>query len=225
MAAAAVKVYGWAMSPFVARALLCLEEAGVEYELVPMSREAGDHLRPDFLARNPFAQVPVLEDGDLTLFESRAIARHVLRKHKPELLVGDGSPAAAAMVDMWLEVEAQQHHTPAGAIMVQCILMPLLGGARDQAVVDENVPKLKKVLDVYEARLSKCKYLAGEFISLADLSHFPMMRYFMETEYRALVEERPHVMAWWEELKARPAVRKVTEFMPADFGIGRKAEQ
>ena len=64
----AVKVYGWDMSPFVARALLCLEEAGVEYELVAMNPEAGDHLRPDFLAKNPFAQVPVLEDGDLTLF-------------------------------------------------------------------------------------------------------------------------------------------------------------
>ena len=66
--APAVKVYGWAVSPFVARPLLCLEEAGVDYELVPMSREAGDHRQPDFLARNPFGQVPVLEDGDLTIF-------------------------------------------------------------------------------------------------------------------------------------------------------------
>ena len=48
----AVKVYGWARSPFVSRALLCLEEAGVEYELVPMSRDAGDHRTPDHLARN-----------------------------------------------------------------------------------------------------------------------------------------------------------------------------
>jgi hypothetical protein len=48
----AVKVYGWAISPFVSRALLCLEEGGVDYELVTMSREAGDHRRPDHLARN-----------------------------------------------------------------------------------------------------------------------------------------------------------------------------
>lgn len=199
------------MSPFVARALLCLEEAGVEYELVAMNPEAGDHLRPDFLAKNPFAQVPVLEDGDLTLFESRAIARHVLRKHKPELLAGDGSPEAAAMVDVWLEVEAQQHHAPTAAILLQCIVVPLRGGVRDQDVVDENVAKLRKVLAVYEARLSASRYLAGDSLTLADLSHFPMMHYFMETEYAALVEELPHVKAWWEELKARPAARKVTE--------------
>jgi hypothetical protein len=47
-----VKVYGWAVAPVVARALLALEEAGVGYELVAMSRDAGDHRRPDHLARN-----------------------------------------------------------------------------------------------------------------------------------------------------------------------------
>ncbi|KAF6988221.1 hypothetical protein CFC21_005788 [Triticum aestivum] len=219
-----VKVYGWAVSPFVARPLLCLEEANVDYELVPMSREAGDHRHPDFLARNPFGQVPVLEDGNLTLFESRAIARHVLRKHKPELL-GSGSPESTAMVDVWLEVEAHQHHPAAAAIFVQCIVSPLLGGAPDQAVVDENVSKLRKVLEVYEARLSASRYLAGGDISLADLSHFPIMRYFMQTEYASMVEELPHVNAWWEGLKARPTARKVAEFMPPDLGLGKKAEQ
>ncbi|VAH14401.1 unnamed protein product [Triticum turgidum subsp. durum] len=161
--APAVKVYGWAVSPFVARPLLCLEEAGVDYELVPMSRAAGDHRQPDFLARNPFGQ---------------------------------------AMVDVWLEVEAHQYNPAVSAIVVQCIILPLLGGARDQAVVD----------------------LAGEDISLADLSHFPFTRYFMETEYAPLVAELPHVNAWWEGLKVRPAARKVTELMPPDLGLGKKAE-
>ncbi|KAM0821844.1 hypothetical protein ACQ4PT_071905 [Festuca glaucescens] len=196
--APAVKVYGWAMWPFVARALLCLEEARVEYELVAMNPEAGDHLRSalGLLRQEPLRPVPVLEDGDLTLFESHAIARHVLRKYKSEaleLLAGDGSPEAAAMVDVWLEVVAQQHHAPTGAIMLQCIVVPLRGGMRDQAVVDENVAKLRKVLEVYEARLSTSRYVAGESLTLADLSHFPMMRYFMDTEYAALVEELRHV--------------------------------
>ena len=45
-AMAPMKVYGWAVSPWMARALVCLEEAGVEYEIVPMSRCGGDHRRP-----------------------------------------------------------------------------------------------------------------------------------------------------------------------------------
>ena len=51
-AMAPMKVYGWAVSPWMARALVCLEEAGVEYEIVPMSRCGGDHRRPEHLARN-----------------------------------------------------------------------------------------------------------------------------------------------------------------------------
>ncbi|KAL6608206.1 hypothetical protein ACP70R_041269 [Stipagrostis hirtigluma subsp. patula] len=221
----AVKVYGWAISPFVSRVLLCLEEAGVEYELVAMSRAAGDHRRPEHLARNPFGKVPVLEDGDLTLFESRAIARHVLRKYKPELL-REGDLEESAMVDVWLEVEAHQFQPVVGPIIVECVFSPFLGRARNQAVVDENVEKLRKVLEVYEARLGRSRCLAGDFLSLADLSHFTAMHCFMATEYASLVEERfPRVKAWWEELAARPAARKVAAFMPVGrFAPSKKDE-
>ncbi|RCV15194.1 hypothetical protein SEVIR_3G039800v4 [Setaria viridis] len=218
--AAVMKVHGWAMSPFVSRALLCLEEAGVGYELVPMSRYAGDHHRPDHLAMNPFGQVPVLEDGDLTVFESRAIGRHVLRKYRPELL-GEGNLERSAMVDVWLEVEAHQLHPAMGAISVECFA-PFLGRARNQAVIDENVEKLKKVLEVYEARLAQSRYLAGDLVSFADLSHFTMVHYFMATEYAAVLDAHPHVKAWWEELAARPAARKVAAFMPLDFGAAKE---
>ncbi|CAN6336318.1 unnamed protein product [Urochloa humidicola] len=221
-AAVTVKVYGWAMSPYVSRALLCLEEAGVGYELVPMSRDAGDHRLPEHLDRNPFGQVPVLEDGDLTVFESRAVARHILRKYKPELL-GEGSLERSAMVDVWVEVEAHQLHPVTAAISVECIAH-FLGRTRNQAVIDENVEKLEKVLEVYEARLSKCKYLAGDFFSFADLSHFTFVHYFMGTEYAAMVHAHPHVKAWWEELAARPAARKVAALMPLDFGAAKKEE-
>jgi glutathione S-transferase len=91
--------------------------------------------------------------------ESRAIARHVLRKHRPELLGAGagGSLERAAMVDVWLEVEAHQLSPPAVAIVVECFAAPLLGRERDQTVVDENVEKLRKVLEVYEARLGECR--------------------------------------------------------------------
>jgi glutathione S-transferase len=169
----------------------------------------------------PFGQVPVLEDGDLTLFESRAIARHIFRKHKPELL-GAGSLERSAMVDVWLEVEAHQLHPAAGAVVVECVFAPLLGRARNQVAVDENLEKLRKVLEVYEARLAQSTYLAGDFLSAADLSHFTVMHYFMATEYAAIVEALPHVRAWWEELAARPAARKVAGFMPLGAGPAKK---
>ncbi|KAF0918300.1 hypothetical protein E2562_023375 [Oryza meyeriana var. granulata] len=220
---APMKVYGWAVSPWMARVLLCLEETGAEYEFVSMSRSGGDHRRPEHLARNPFGEIPVLEDGDLTLYQSRAIARYVLRKYKPELLgLGeDGSLEKSAMVDVWLDVEAHQHEAAVKPIVLHCIVNKYVGQDRDQGLVDESIQKLEKLFEVYEARLSGSRYLAGDRISLADLSHFSFMRYFMATEYAGVIDAYPHVKAWWEALLARPSVKKVMAGMPPDFGLGR----
>ena len=104
------------------------------------------------------------------LLESRAICKYAARKHKPELLK-EGNLEESAMVDVWMEVEANQYTSVLEPILLQCLVRPMFGGSSDQKVVEENLEKLKKVLEVYEARLTKYKYLAGDFLSLADLNH------------------------------------------------------
>ncbi|CAL4895693.1 unnamed protein product [Urochloa decumbens] len=220
MAGGVVKVYGSAVSPYVATVLVCLEEAGAAYELVPLDMAAREQKAPHHLARNPFGTIPALEDGELTLFESRAIARYVLRKYGnaggggAADLLREGNLEEAAMVDVWLEAEAHQYHPSIAHIVRQCVILPMIGGARDQRVVDEHAGKLREVLRAYDARLGEREYLAGDFASLADIAHFGFTHYLMGTEYAALVEERPNVRAWWQRLSARPAVRKVAALMP-----------
>lgn len=209
-----VKVYGPAASPYVATVLVCLEEAGAAYEVVPVDMAARENREPHHLARSPFGKIPAFQDGDLTLFESRAISRHVLRKYKRGG-GGGGSLEEAAMVDVWLEVGAHQYEPAAAQIVRQCVILPMIGGARDQRVVDEHVERLREVLRVYDARLGERDYLAGDAASLADLAHFGFTHYLMATEYAALVEEKANVKAWWERLAARPAVRKVAALMHA----------
>ncbi|CAM0957808.1 unnamed protein product [Alopecurus aequalis] len=216
----AVKVYGVAASPFVATVLLCLEETGTGYELVPVDMAALEQRSKPHLSRSPFGKIPAFEDGEITLFESRAISRYVLRKDgsgTPDLL-RESSLEESAMVDVWTEVEAHQYHPPISNIVRQCLIMPLIGGARDQAIVDEHVGKLGKVLDVYEARLSSSPYLAGGFISLADLAHFAFTYCLVAgTEYAPLLESRASVSAWWGRIMARPAVRKVAALIDVGF--------
>lgn len=75
---------------------------------------------------------------------------------------------------------------------------------------------MKKVLGVYEARLSESKYLAGDFVSLPDLSHFPYTVYFMRTPYASVFDSYPSVKAWWQELMSRPAVQRVVCQLPKE---------
>ncbi|KAK1280038.1 putative glutathione S-transferase GSTF1 [Acorus gramineus] len=206
-----VKVYGMPMSTATSRVLMTLEEKEASYELVLVNILNGEHKHPDHLARNPFGQIPAFEDGSLMLFESRAVARYVAKKYESGTdLLRSGNLEEAALVDVWLDVEANHFNAPIYAISYQYVIVPrLFGGAPDEKVVEENTAKLEKVLDVYEERLSKSKYLAGDFFSLADLSHFPYIHRLLRTPKATLITSRPHVNAWWEAISSRPAYKKV----------------
>ncbi|TKW14475.1 hypothetical protein SEVIR_5G170800v4 [Setaria viridis] len=209
---APVKVFGPAMSTNVARVLVCLEEVGAEYEVVNIDFQAKEHKGPEHLARNPFGQIPAFQDGDVVLFESRAISKYILRKYKSAEtdLLREGNLREAAMVDVWTEVEAHQYNPALSPVVYECLINPTMRGVpTNQKVVDESLEKLRKVVHVYEARLSKSKYLAGDFLSFADLNHFPYTFYFMATPHASLFDSYPHVKAWWERLMARPSMKKL----------------
>lgn len=210
-----VKVFGPAKSTCVARVLICLEEVGAEYELVHVHIPAGEQKSPAHVARNPFGQVPAFEDGDLVLFESRAISKYVLRKHASDLLK-ESSVTESTMVDVWLDVESQKFDPIMSVIAFQCFIVPIfMGGTTDHKIVEESLEKLKDVFEVYEARLSKSKYLAGDFISLADLSHSPMLHYLLATPHAPVISRYPHVKSWISGIMDRPSVKKITELMKA----------
>ncbi|KAJ3702024.1 hypothetical protein LUZ61_005729 [Rhynchospora tenuis] len=209
-----MKVYGLTKTTNVARVLISLEEVGAEYDVVPVDFATGEHKSQAHLIRNPFGQVPAFQDDDVMLFESRAISRYILRKYKSNLLREDDIKEAA-LVDVWVDVEYGQYNTPASSICYNVIVKPMHGEEVDLEVVDTNLEKLKKVLEVYEARLSQCKYLAGDFISFADLSHVPCTYYLMLTQYKSVFDSYPHVKAWWEAIMTRPSIKKVFDIMSA----------
>ncbi|XP_058084133.1 glutathione S-transferase F13-like [Magnolia sinica] len=212
----ALKLYGAAMSTCASRVMFCLNEKGVDFELVPVNLAAGEHKQPSYLAtKNPFGQIPAFEDGDLTLFESRAVSRYVATKYKEKGtdLLRFNNLKELGLVEVWLEVESQTFNPPISAIVYQISISPLFGGTTNNQVVEENAEKLAKVLDVYEERLSKSKYLAGDFFSLADLHHISYTHYLMKTPKASLITSRPHVKAWWDSISSRPAIKKVTADM------------
>ncbi|MGL9484598.1 glutathione binding-like protein, partial [Salmonella sp. C3189] len=211
-----LKLFGTKSSTCTGRVVACIEEIGLEYELVPINLAAGEHKQPAHLARNPFGQIPALQDGDLVLFESRVITRYLVRKYgKGTHLLKEGSAEEGAAVDQWVEVEAQHFNPPVSTIVFQVVFLPIFfGGVTDDKVVKAEVEKLGKVLDVYESQLSKKKFLAGDFYSLADLHHLSYGHYLITTTpYGHLIDSRPHVKAWWEAIYSRPASKKVAAAM------------
>ncbi|TYG70339.1 hypothetical protein ES288_D05G305700v1 [Gossypium darwinii] len=86
------------------------------------------------------------------------------------------------------------------------------------SVLGWHLVTICKVLDIYEERLSKNKYLAGDFFSLVDLSHLPFTQYLvgqMGKEY--MTTSRKHVSAWWDDISSRPSWQKVLQLYAPPF--------
>ncbi|OWM77996.1 glutathione S-transferase APIC-like [Punica granatum] len=208
---AVLKVHGNPMSTAATRVLACLIEKGLEFEFVMVDMRSGEHKKEPFLSLNPFGQVPAFEDGDLKLFESRAITQYIAHTYadKGTPLVIPGKEMA--IVSVWMEVEAQQYDPAASKLLWELAIKSFLGMQTDPAVVEEYEPKLAKVLDVYEARLSQSKYIGGDCFTLADLHHLPTLNYLMRTPVKKLFDARPKVSAWVADISSRPAWCKVLE--------------
>jgi len=208
---AAIKVHGFHASTATNMVLCCLNEKQVEYDFVLVDLLTGAHKKPQYLALNPFGVVPTIQDGDLTLFESRAILRYLAQKFKGQGTNLLGSTLSEeALVYQWCEVEGQSFNPPISTIISQILVVPMRGGSTDEAAVEMNIEKLGKVLDIYEERLSKSKYLAGDFFSLADLQHLPHTHYLVNACGKGdLISSRKHVNAWWEDISSRPTWQRV----------------
>ncbi|KAI7747698.1 hypothetical protein M8C21_023571 [Ambrosia artemisiifolia] len=212
----ALKLRGTVGSSATFRALAALYEKDLDFDFVPVNLSDKENKSPQFLAdHNPFGQVPVFEHDDLKLFESRAITKYVAETFADKgtsLIYKD--PKKSAIQTVWMEVEAQKFDPTTSKLGWEIVLKPIFGMTTDESVVAEFLKKLEPVLDVYEKRLTECKYLGGDSFTLADLHHLPNLHYLMGTKVKSLFDARPHVSAWASDILSRPAWVKVASMLP-----------
>jgi glutathione S-transferase len=213
---APLKVYGIYPSTCTMRVLATIFEKNGEYELIPVDITKGEQKQPAHLARQPFGQIPVVEDGDLQVFESRAIARYVCMKYQGQgnEIFGPGHEERTR-IDSWLEAESANYNPAVSAIVAEKVFAKMYGRPTNEQRVEESLAKLNKVLDVYEGILSKRPYLAGNEFSLADLSHLSYTHYMYNVGgIKEPIDSHPSVKAWWEKISSRPSWQKVLELQP-----------
>ncbi|KAK9129352.1 hypothetical protein Sjap_009839 [Stephania japonica] len=211
---ASVKVYGPPLSTAVSRVLACLFEKEVEFQIINVEMAKGQHKTTDYLKIQPFGQVPAFQDGEVTLFESRAICRYVSEKCAKQGNKGlfGLDMITKASIDQWVEAEGQSFNPPSSALVFQLAFAPMMNLKQDPNVIKQSEEKLVKVLDVYERRLGESRFLAGDEFSLADLSHLPNTQYLVDrTDKGGLFTERKNVGRWWDEISSRDSWKKVVD--------------
>lgn len=189
-----IRLYRLALSGHCHRVELFLSLLRLPYEVVDVDLRAGEHKRPAFLARNPFGQVPVIEDGDLTLADSNAILVYLEGRYAPGRWL-PRDPVAAARVQQWLSVAAGPLAYGAAAARV----IALFGKPDDPAPC---IARGHQLFAVMESQLARRDWLAGDAPTLADIANYSYAA--RAPEGGVSLSDYPAVRAWLARVEALP---------------------
>lgn len=185
------------------RIVWLLEELGLEYELNRMDFHPRALKSDEHRARHPLGRVPVLEDGDVMLYESGAIVEYLIARHS------DGA-LKPAVDSRWFPEYLQWFHycegmvmPPVNTIVVQTLLLP--EDRRNAEVLGQAQRLLNKALaplnDALEGRQYLIDTLSGADFMLGHAS-------FMSRRLGCVGEDMPHLNAYINRVEARPAFQK-----------------
>jgi len=182
------------------RIIWLMEELGLPYEVNRMAFHPKDLKSDEHRARHPLGRIPVLEDGEVTIYESGAILEYVLARHKDGgLKPAVDAPTFPAYLQ-WFHYCEGMVMPPINTIVVQTILLP--EDRRDATVLGQAQRLLTKALAPVDEALAGKDYLIGDF-SAADL----MLGHaaFMANRLGCVPEEMANLKAYVQRVSERPA--------------------
>ncbi|MEL1249781.1 glutathione S-transferase family protein [Aurantiacibacter gilvus] len=182
-----------------------LEEIGRSYEVHLLDAKAPRG--PDYVAWQPFDQVPALRDGEIEVFEAAAILLH-LGEQDERLMPAD--PARRAKVTSWLFASINSVEPPVRNVS----MMPLFYGEADwcAGAVDSLTPLAEKRLQRLSDALGEQDWIVGEF-SIADI----MLVFLLKTVGGETVTKFANLVDYVERGKARPAYARALQAQLDDF--------
>ena len=190
-----IQLYRHAVSGHSHRVQLMLSLLDLPCELVDIDLLAGAHKDPAFLALNAFGQVPVLQDGDVTLADSNAILVYLASRYAAPGGWLPTEPVEAAQVQRWLSVAAGPlAFGPAVARVIQLFQQPT-----DPC---EATLRATQLFGVMDAHLEQSDYLVGSRPTIADIANYSYTAHAPEG-YVSL-EPYPQVRAWLARIEALP---------------------
>jgi glutathione S-transferase len=196
-----IKLYGHELSGNSYKVRLFLELLNLNYEWIKVDLMKGEHKSPDFLALNPFGQVPLLIDGETTLADAQAILVYLARQYGGEQWL-PLEPLPLAQVIRWLSTTAGEvRQGPENARLYH-----LFGATSIN--IERAYQKAEHILTQLDEHLSTHTWLEFERPTIADVAVFPYIA--LAPDGKIDLAPYPHVLAWIDRIKQLPGYIPMT---------------
>ncbi|MFP8834950.1 glutathione S-transferase family protein [Hydrogenophaga sp. XSHU_21] len=202
--ATGLHLWGRLSSINVRKVVLCAQWLGLDLPRTDAGMAHGVVNTPAYRAMNPNGLVPLLRDGDFTLWESNAIVRYLCARS------GRGYPAdlkVRADADRWMDWQQTTLNRASGAAFVQWIRTP--AGQRDHAAIEASVRASEPLFAQLDEHLARRAFMAGDEPTMAD---FPIAcelhRWFGLPQSRP---DWPHLDRYLAHWLTQPCARGVLD--------------
>ena len=186
---------------------IMLEEAQIDYKVIPVNLGDGDQFKPEFLKISPNNRMPAIVDSDgpggekISIFESGAILMYLGEK-SGKFLPQSGKDRIKVLE--WLFWQIGGLGPMAGQVSHFVNYAPNFPG--DHSYSEKRYKnEYDRLLGVMDSVLEKREFLAGDY-SIADMASFPWVTAYKR--YEVDLDSFKNVRRWFDVIKSKPAVRK-----------------
>ncbi len=200
-----IDLYYWP-TPNGHKITLLLEEAGLDYRIVPVDISAGDQFKPEFLAFSPNNRMPAIIDSEpvdggepIAVFESGAILMYLAEK-SGRFLPTDLRGRKTVIEWLFWQVgglgpmAGQNHH------------FGLYASVKIPYAIDRYIKETNRLYGVLDRRLADHAFLAGDDYTIADMASYPWIVPWKRQQQN--LDDFPHLRRWFEAIRARPATAR-----------------
>ncbi len=196
-----IKFY-YSGAPNPMKVALFLEEAGVQYEAIPVDTRRGDQHKPDYLAINPNAKVPAIVDGDAVVFDSNAILLYL--GEKTGKFMPANTPKLRGELLSWMMFVA----SGVGPFAGQSVHFRNYAPEKIPYAINRYVYEALRHFGILNDRLGKQKYMVGDAYSVVDMAVWGWARLIPVSVGEENWAKFPNLKRLVDEISARPAAAR-----------------
>jgi glutathione S-transferase len=201
-----LKIWGRISSINVRKVVLAAQLLELPFERVDAGASFGITKTPEYLARNPNALVPTLEDGDFTLWESNVIVRYLCARHAAGRLYPQDLRQRFD-AERWMDWQQTTLNGAGRDAFVQLIRTP--AEQRNPQKIAASVAATEPLLALLDAHLAQHPFLAGDALTMADLP----VACELHRWWGLPLKHAPHpqLQRWYDGIRALHAARGVLD--------------